>query len=140
MYSATKAGYARPDVSATELMKSPVLQEEIRRQQLAKLFSTALPAAVNTLITIMSDEKAATGARVQAAKIVLDRTLGAQDGGQSKAPHEMTAEELQAELAQSKLRLAALESTKAERARPVIEGESATTAPETPQPVDWLDD
>jgi phage terminase small subunit len=136
--AARKAGYSAPSVSATQLLQRPAIQEEIRRQQVARLYNEALPAAVQTLVTIMQDEKAATGARVQAAKVVLDRTLGSQEGAQSKAPHEMSAEELQAELAQSKLRLAALESAKADQAKPIIEHESATSAQKDAQPIDWM--
>ena len=123
-YSASKAGYVQIGGGSRALQR-PAVQDEIRRLQMARLFNDALPLAVSTLITIMGDDKAATGARVQATKIVLDRTLGSQEGAQTKAPHEMSTEELQAELAASKLRLAALESTKADRASPVIEASAA---------------
>lgn len=51
--------------------------------------------AVGTLIDIMSNEKMPAGARVQAAKLVFDRTLGSQDAaGDVKQDHELTADEI----------------------------------------------
>ena len=77
-----------------KIVNKPAVQEEIRRQQVAKLFQEALPAAVTCLVSIMTDAKASAGARVQASKVVLDRTLGDKDEGQRKEPHEMSAEEI----------------------------------------------
>ncbi len=60
----------------------------------------------------MTDEKAPAGARVQASKVVLDRTLGQQDDGERKEPHEMTP----AEIADA---IGKLEAMAAERAKPI---------------------
>lgn len=93
-YSAAKAGYGSPRQRAAELITKPAVQEEIRRQQVARLFQEALPAAVQCLVSIMTDAKAPAGARVQASKVVLDRTLGDKEEGQRKEPHEMSADEI----------------------------------------------
>jgi hypothetical protein len=138
-FAAQKARYSNAS-SGHHALARPAIQEEIRRKQLEKLFNDVLPLAVTQHIALLEDPKTPAGAKVQAIKLAYDRTLGSQEGAQSKAPHEMSAEELQAELAQSKLRLAALESAKADQARPVIEVESATSAQETAQPLDWMDD
>ena len=139
-FAARKAGYSAPAVSAHQLLQRPAIQEEIRRKQTERLFNDVLPLAVTQHIALLEDPKTPAGAKVQAIKLAYDRTLGSQEGAQSKAPHEMSAEELQAELAQSKLRLAALESAKADQARPIIEAESATSAQESVQVSDWMDD
>lgn len=93
-YSAAAAGYSSPQPRSSELLQRPAVQEEIRRQQVARLFQEALPAAVQCLVSIMTDAKAPAGARVQASKVVLDRTLGDKEEGQRKEPHEMSADEI----------------------------------------------
>lgn len=120
-YAAKKAGYY--DAGGASLaMQRPAVQDEIRRIQLAKLFNEVLPLAVQEHIKLLEDPKTPAGAKVQAVKLAYDRTLGTQEGTESKAPHEMTADEIQRELMASKLRLAALERAKADQAKPVIEG------------------
>lgn len=113
VYSATKAGYNKsPAPRASQNLALPHVQAEIARIQSEKLFNEALPAAVNCLISIISSDKAPAGARVQAAKVVLDRTLGAEDAGKGKEPHEMTPEELATAIS-------ALERAAADKAKPV---------------------
>lgn len=122
-FAARRAGYANPSGGALAIQR-PAVQAEIRRVQTERLFSEALPAAVNCLVSIVSDERFPAGARVQASKVILDRTLGAEGVGEAKAPHEMTPDELQASLAKTRLALAALESAKADQARPIIEAKA----------------
>lgn len=92
--SAQRAGYSTPSVRGYETAARPLVQAEIAREQTKLLFEISLPIAVRTLNEIMCDSKAPAGARVQATKVVLDRTLGANDALQGKEPHEMTPEEL----------------------------------------------
>lgn len=75
-------------------LQRPAVQAEIARQQVERLFTEALPAAVTCLVNLIQNEKAPAGARVQAAKVVMDRTLGRDDAEGGKAPHEMSGEEL----------------------------------------------
>jgi phage terminase small subunit len=93
-YSASVARYAKPSAAASRELQKPHVQAEIARIQTQRLFAEALPAAVGCLIEIITSPKAPAGARVQAAKVVMDRTLGTDGAGQAKEPHEMTAEEL----------------------------------------------
>jgi len=93
-YAATKAGYSQPAVGAHRALSRPAVLAEITRQQTERLVSEALPAAVKCLVDIITNDKAPAGARVQAAKVVMDRTLGVDDGRNGKEPHEMTGEEL----------------------------------------------
>ena len=76
----------------------PAVQAEIARQQVERLFTDALPAAVDCLVSIIRSDKAPAGARVQAAKVVLDRTLGSDEAGKRLEPHEMGPEELAREI------------------------------------------
>jgi NAD(P)H-hydrate repair Nnr-like enzyme with NAD(P)H-hydrate epimerase domain len=94
MYAATAARYAQPSSAAVKVPAQPIVAAEIARLQTQRLFAEALPAAVGCLIEIITSPKAPAGARVQAAKVVMDRTLGTDGAGQAKEPHEMTAEEL----------------------------------------------
>lgn len=94
MYSAAKAGYRHPQENSSLALARPAVQAEIARIQTERLFSEGLPAAVGHLIACVQDVKAPHNARNQAAKIILDRTLGAEDAGKHKDPAEMSAEEL----------------------------------------------
>lgn len=94
------------------VLKRPEVQREITAQQTARLTAEALPLAVQTLINVMGSDKAPAAARVQAAKVVLDRTLGATGDGQVKEIHELTP----AELAQA---ISSLEAQAASMAKPV---------------------
>lgn len=101
---APRSGYA--------ILSRPEIQQQIIAQQTARLTSDALPLAVKTLCDIMQDTKAPAGARVQAAKTVLDRVLPTDADGRRKEIHELTPEELAASIA-------ALEGQAAALARPI---------------------
>ena len=116
-YAAEKAGYGTPRSRSSELLARPAIQEEIARQQTARLFNDLLPLAVNCLQSIMVSERSPAGAKVQAAKIVLDRTLGQDDAMRSKDPSEMTPDELQRAIAD--LRRAASDKAKEVNAKVV---------------------
>lgn len=94
------------------VLKRPEVQREIVAQQTARLTAEALPLAVQTLVNVMQSDKAPAAARVQAAKVVLDRTLGANGEGMVKDLHELTPEELSQAIAK-------LEEQAASMAKPV---------------------
>lgn len=94
VYSAKAAGYAQPSRDAGRTLARPAVQAEIARLQVERLFTEALPAAVTCLIDLIKNDKAPAGARVQAAKVVMDRTIGSSDAQGNKEAHEMTGEEL----------------------------------------------
>ncbi len=75
-------------------VQRPAVQAEMARLQTERLFNEALPAAVGFLVQILGDSKAPSGARVQAAKVVIDRTLGNSEAGRPKEPHEYSGEDL----------------------------------------------
>jgi len=109
-HTATKLGMSPAGVRSA--LARPAVQAEIARKQQELLFSSILPLAVSAHKRILSDPKAPAGAVVQAIKLAYDRTLGAEDAGRSKEPHEMTGEELATSIA-------TLERVASERARPV---------------------
>lgn len=118
VYSAKEAGYKFAEINSIRLRDNPAIQAEVIRYQQARLIEEALPAAVNCLVGLLTNDKAPAGARVQAAKIVLDRTMGSGEGENAKQPHEMTPDELQAAI--DRLRKEA-----SERAKPVIDAETS---------------
>ena len=105
-----KAGIAA--THGYHVLKRPEVQREIVAQQTARMTAEALPLAVATLINVMQSDKAPAAARVAAAKVVLDRTLGANGEGQAKDLHEMTPDELSQAIAK-------LEAQAASMAKPV---------------------
>lgn len=121
-FAAHKAGYRGVSAPAN-VMARPAVQAEIARIQTERLFSEALPLAVNAVVSILQSETAPAGSRVQAAKLVFDRTLGTDEAGKRKEPHEMSPEELAAAIAELK-RLAA------DRAKPMLEAEAIEEEPE----------
>jgi phage terminase small subunit len=112
-YSATKAGYKTPEVVGHIVAAKPAIRAEIVHAQQEKLFNELLPLAVRVHAEILSDIKTPAGARVQAVKLVYDRTLGLDEALKGKEPHEMTPEELAKAID-------ALERVAAERARQVV--------------------
>lgn len=109
-FAAHKAGISQPGASLA--LQRPAVQAEIARLQTEKLFNVALPAAVACVIEVLTNAKAPAGARVQAAKLTFDRTLGVIDGAQGKEAHEMSGSELADAIAR-------LEDIAAARAKPV---------------------
>lgn len=83
-----------PRSTAYGVLARPEVQARMVQIQTAKLMHEALPVAVQTLIDVMGNAKAPAAARVQAAKVVLDRTLPIGEGGQVKELHELTPAEL----------------------------------------------
>lgn len=119
-YSATKAGYAVPDVAGSKVLARPAVQESIKRQQLARLNNELLPLALDTIEGILRNPKATDSNKATVAGLVMKYSVGtAGEGGQEKEPHEMTADELQQQIAR-------LRREAAERARPVIDVEASS--------------
>ena len=119
-YSGSKAGYGSATASYLALQR-PAVQHEIKRLQTEKLFAEGLPLAVNVHLAILADDRTPAGARVQAIKLMYDRTLGDADATQGKQAHEMSPDELAKAISEAKLRAAALDHVAADRAKTVID-------------------
>ena len=76
------------------VLNRPEIQRRITAAETGRLYAEGLPAAVSTLIEIAKGAKYPAAARVQAAKAIMDRTLGADGSGPAKELHEMTPDEI----------------------------------------------
>lgn len=124
-FAAAQAGYARPSAAASQALARPAIQAAIREEQTARLNNELLPLAVRAIERLLLDPKTPAGATVQAAKLVMDRTLGDTSAAGGKEPHEMTGEELARAL--DRLRQEA-----SERSKPVIEVVAVQVEPGAP--------
>lgn len=91
--AAQLAGYPHPIQAAHRNLNTPSIMAEVLREQQRILVCDVVPAAVACLASIIRDPHAPTGARVNAAKVVMDRAYAISDG-MGKEPHEMSADEL----------------------------------------------
>lgn len=123
-YAATKAGYSTPRSRGSENAHDPAIIARVSQLRRAKLASASLEA-VDVLVEGMRDTKAPRQARNNAAATILKYAAHDDGASETKDPHEMTPDELGKALLDAKLRAAALESVKADRARPVLEQEAA---------------
>lgn len=99
-YAAVKAGYKTPKNDGRRALNNEIVAAEVRKLQVARLNDELLPAAVDVLAKILTDDKASERGKIMAAKIVLDRTLGDPAAGQArKELHEMSGTELDQALA-----------------------------------------
>lgn len=101
-----------PAGTGYRIMARPEISKRITERQVARITCELLPIAVNTLQDVMTSAKSPAAARVQAAKIVLDRALPVDETGTTKDISEMTPEEL----AQA---ISAMEGMAAAMAKPV---------------------
>lgn len=123
--AARVAGYKHPEANGYAIAARPAVAAEVHRIQLERMTNKALPLAVDTIIKVMESTTAQDRAKLLAAKITLDFTLGRQEGSGGKEPHEMTASELQDSIDAARRRLAEL-------SQPILEGEAV--AVEDPAP------
>jgi hypothetical protein len=142
--AARNAGYTddRADKTAWELLRLPHIQSAIREEQLRVIGTEGLAVGVGTLLQIAKDTGAPAGARVQAAKGLVDRALGAvtaavPDKGQDGKP--LTAQalaELRQGLAGDAAKLAELLGQAAGQAAAVVDlaPVAPDVAPELPAP------
>lgn len=120
-YAAEAAGWAFPAIAANKALARPAIAAEIRAAQLARLNNELLPLAINVLQDVLTSTTSTERGKIMAAKIVIDKTTGADEAAEAKEPHEMTADELQRRIDQ-------LRREAAERARPVLDVEPVKPA------------
>lgn len=122
VYSATVAGYKQPQVVGHLVAAKAAIKAEILAAQAAILTETGLPLAVTAHINLLSSPMTPPGAMVQAVKLMYDRTLGAENQGDRREPHEMSGDELAREIERLKREVS-------ERAKPVtLEHEASPTS------------
>lgn len=101
--AAISAGYSPVSArqTASRLLHTPHVQEEIRRAQARLLRGQLATKALGVLEKILDDDKAPAGVRVDAAKAVLDRAgfpaarIPQVDPEQTRPLNEMSVDELE---------------------------------------------
>lgn len=131
--AARAAGFAEPNTAAYRLLRLPHVLAAIRREQARRIGAEGLAVGIGTLLQIARDTGQPAGARVQAARSLVDRALGAvgqvAPGGETD-PSRMSAADLaalRASLAADVGKLAAVLGEAAGAAAQVVEG---TIAPD----------
>lgn len=73
--AARRAGYSENSArfQASNMLNNPKIQEAIRKEQVKLIGGTLASKALRTLEQVMDDPDSPTGARVDAAKTILDR-------------------------------------------------------------------
>jgi len=127
--AAKQAGYSKPAVDGWRLLQTPSVIAAVREES-ERALSSAVPAALSTLVELLGPKNAGT-VRLGAAKTILDRTgfveqKSGDDAG-AKTLSEMTERDLEA-LA-SKLRRSARSS----------ERSAQEPVDVTPEPVDKVE-
>lgn len=113
--AAKMAGYSYPAQAAQHLRHNTAVQAEVVKIQIERINNHLLPLAVTAIERLLIDPKTPAGAQVQAAKLVFDRALG-ENATSDKAAHELTGDELSAQIDRLRLEVA-------KRTGQVIEGE-----------------
>lgn len=98
--AAWRAGVSGPMTAGYTMLAKPAIRAEVARQAEERLFTEGLPKALEAHMRLLDDRATPAGARVQAIKLVYDRTLGSgDDEGAEKEPSDMSAGELQRSIA-----------------------------------------
>lgn len=121
--AAKLAGYKSPQVSAWQKLHTPAVVAEIQRHSYVRIHAEGVPAALDHLISLAKDEKAAPKDRTQAASVILRHAKGDIGGAGAKELHEMSPDELDQAIQRIRAEMAA-------RARPIIEGTATELEPD----------
>lgn len=105
-YAAKRAGYAFPEVTGSKLAKDARIDANRRGQQLAILNNKLLPLALDLFERVLTDDQETTRNRLTAASKVADLTLKQDQNTAQLEPHEMTADQIQARIAELRQRSA----------------------------------
>jgi phage terminase small subunit len=132
--AATVAGYKTPRIDGWRLANDPRVMEASREAGQALLREKGGAVGVGVLMSIALDEKQPAGARTTAAtNLVKLSGMAVTESQGEKDLHEMTGPELTAHHAKLVRQAEAMAKALAERAKPVIDGQ---TAQETPNALD----
>lgn len=108
-----------PIRSVEAASRRPGIKEAIIQEQSLILARDALPLAVKTLLNVMNSDTAANKDKLRAADITLKYVNAKSESAGDKQPHEMSPEELAAEIDRYGAMQHALETIAAGRATPV---------------------
>ena len=99
--AARKAGYAHPGHEGYRLMQDPAIQAAIQAEIILRVHTEGMTLAVNALINILKNDKLSAGARVDAARLILnkgplnDAAIQKTHGNSDKSLTEMSLVELE---------------------------------------------
>lgn len=102
--AAVLAGYANPDVQASNLMKRPEIRENIRVEQTRLIERNLLPKSVKAVEAVFDDPHAKHADRLTAAKAVWSYTIGKDAPAADKAPEDLTPHEIALRIAELRQR------------------------------------
>jgi hypothetical protein len=114
MHAARAAGIKHPQAHAARMAAREAVQRAVLDIQTARLVNDLLPIALNTLASIMADERAPAGARVSAAKVTLDRSFKLVEEQPDDEQHMWDADRLRQHIDK-------LERVQRELARPTLD-------------------
>lgn len=104
-----EAGYAHV-TAAHKALARPAVAAEVARLQLERIQNELLPIAVDVHVQLLTGANVPAGAKVQAVKLAYDRAFGDGAARPGKELHEMTGDELAAEIEKLKRRKATIEA------------------------------
>lgn len=122
--AARESGYQSPQSSGWKLMHNEIIAGAVRVEARKFLDEKAGPAAVYVITGIMLDEKQPGGTRIKAGEILGKWSgIAGDEDGPKKELHEMSGDELRAEIARLDKQRDAMARAVADQAKPVIEAE-----------------
>lgn len=118
-YAGSAAGYTRPMRGAQRVLARPEARAAIATREVDRLYNEGLPLAVERLVSILRDDGKAPRDHIQAAKLVLDRTIAAPETAGDRDVSEMSSAEIARKIASLNAVVGALEQAAADKATPV---------------------
>ncbi len=122
--AAAVAQYADPEVAAWKLMSNEFIGDAARRAARDVLRNQGAQTGVAVLMSIALDKAQPAGARVTAARSLVQLSGIAGEEKGSSDPSEMTLEELRRATEKTRMRANLLEHALADAAAPVLEGKA----------------
>lgn len=122
--AAVLAGYSSPDVALHYLRSRELVGEAARRAARDVLRNQGAQTGVAVLMSIALDKAQPAGARVTAARSLVQLSGIAGEEKGSTDPSEMTLEELRRATEKTRMRANMLEHALADAASPVLEGKA----------------
>lgn len=123
-YAAHRAGYKSAASSASQHSRNPGILAEARKITLSRLANEILPLAVGRHIALLQDPKTTGPTLTKAIEIAYKHGLAEREADDDKPLSELTAAELAQRAERGRVLVEALERERAERAKPVLDGEA----------------
>lgn len=116
VYAATKAGYAVPASGGSQNLQKPLVQKDVRRQQMARLQDVLVPLALDHAEDVLSDPERPDREKTLVMKAVLDQAHKLKNESAELEPHELSGEELARRADEARLAIIEWRNEQARRA------------------------